>query len=709
MSSSGVRDTTPAPPGGTAPGADTAVTIGVAAIAGGAISLIIALVTGGAVTAEVIPGLPDSGPLTRWGLPVSTMARDLASALTLGLLVLAVFLLPLPAPEDKSEARPLGAQALGYVRAASWAALCWAAAAAATLVFQLSDISGLPPQEVMGNQLTSYAVSVSQGISLLLMILAATALALFCRTAESASSAAVLVVLAAAGMVPPVLTGHSASAGAHELAVAGLALHVLAIAVWVGGLAAVTFHGLRAGAQDAPVAAERFSRMALWAYAGVAVGGVASAVSRLYEPAQLFTTSYGLLILVKIALFAVLGAVGYVHRRATVPRITETAGRRLFARLAGVEIVVMAAAMALGAALSRTPPPPDDGGVPTPAESVLGFPMPPPISAQTLLTLWRPDLFFAVLVAVMGGLYIAGVVRLRRRGDSWPAGRLVAWLAGLLLMTAVLLSGVATYSMVLFSTHMVQHMLLSMMAPVLLVLGAPVTLALRALRPARRRGDRGPREWLNAFLNSRFSKVVTHPGVATPLFVFSPYVLYFTPLFGMLMSDHSGHVFMNVHFLLSGYLYYWTIVGVDPGPRRLHHLLRILLLLLAMGVHAFFGITIMMQTEPLAMSYYGQFDVPWADSVGEDQYAGGGVAWAIGEIPTLLVMLALLRQWAGDEERRERRRERHSRRGGSDDADMDAYNAYLQELDRRARAQEGPARAERPAPEAPAADQETPS
>ncbi|WP_067970558.1 cytochrome c oxidase assembly protein [Nocardiopsis trehalosi] len=670
------RDNSAAVRGGT----DTAIVIGVAAAAAGLIALIISLVAGGAVTAQVIPGLPDAGSLTRWGLPIAKTTMDFAGALTVGLLLLAAFLLP----ADKGV---LGSAAVGYVRAASWSALVWAAAAAATLVFQLSDLLGLPPGEVLGDQLTSYAGSVRQGIGLMFVILLATAVALFGRTAASGAGAIGLLAAALAGVVPPALTGHSASSGAHELAVTGLALHVLAISVWVGGLAAVTFHGLRAKADHAAVAARRFSTAAVWAWAGVAIGGAASAISRLYQPADLFTTSYGLIMVAKTVLFVALGAIGWWHRRATVPRLEESGGRRLFVRLAGVEIVLMSVTMGLAGALSRTAPPPPLDGTVDPVAELLGFPMPPPMTAQTLLTLWRPDLFFILAVALLGGLYAAGVVRLIRRGDRWPWIRVAAWAAGLVSMAAVLLSGVSTYAMVLFSTHMVQHMILSMLTPILLVLGAPVTLALRALKPAKRRGDRGPREWLNAFLQSRFSRVVTHPAVATPLFVLSPYAVYFTPLFAALMNDHLGHLVMSVHFLLSGFLFYWIMVGVDPAPRKIPYLLRIVLLLVVMGVHAFFGITIMMQSAPLAMEYYGQFDVPWSDGVAEDQYAGGGVAWAIGELPTLLVMITLLYQWFGDEERTERRRERHSRRGGSDDADMDDYNAYLQELDRRSRQQ----------------------
>ena len=663
-------------PASPAPRGEAAAIIAVAALAVCAVTLIVALVAGGAVTAQVIPGLPDAGALTRWGLPLSRTLTNLAGALTVGLLLLAAVLLP-------SAKGALSDQALGYVRAASWAALVWAAAAGARLVFELSNILGEVPADVIGNSLTSYAGQIAEGRALMATVLAATAVALFARTATAAWGALLLLAGALAGLVPPALTGHAAASGGHEMALTGLALHLLTMAVWVGGLAAVTFHGLRAAPQDAAVAVRRFSAIALWAFIGVAVSGVASALSRLYSLDQLYTTPYGLIMLAKVALFAVLGGLGAWHRRATVEGIASGGGRRLFVRLAGVELAVMGAVMGLATALSRTAPPQVDPSDVDPATAILGFPIPPPMSVQTLLTLWRPDLFFILLVAVLGGLYAAGVVRLRRRGDSWPWSRTVFWALGLAVIIACQLSGFATYSMVLFSAHMLQHMAISMLAPILLVLGAPATLALRALKPAQRRGDRGPREWLNVFLHSRYSQVVTHPAAATALFVLSPYALYFSPLFPTLMNSHVGHLAMTVHFLLSGFLFYWIIIGVDPGPRKVPFLLRFVLLLVVMGMHAFFGITIMMQSAPIAMDYYGQFTIPWSENVGADQYTGGGFAWAVGEIPTLLVTLALIRQWASDEERTERRRERHSRRDGSDDADLDAYNAYLQELERR--------------------------
>ncbi|WP_407659394.1 cytochrome c oxidase assembly protein [Lipingzhangella rawalii] len=648
-------------------------------------ALILALYLGGVLTAEPIAALPDAGPVTQWGLPISKQVLNLASVATVGLLLLAVFLLP-------SDRGVLAHRSETYVRAASWAALVWMLAAVATLVFQMSDLQAVPVLDVLGDQLTSYASSVPPGVALMVVILVTTAIALLARTTGSAGGALGLLALALFALMPPPLTGHASSSPFHELAISAVALHVIAIALWVGGLGALLYHGLRwhdDAEAHVPTAVQRYSRMALWAYIGVGVSGLASAASRLYGVQDLVSGSYGLLILAKALLFVLLGYLGWLHRTRTVPEISS--GRSAaFLRLAAVEVAVMAAVLGLSVALTRveTPEPPEAYTADA-MRAVLGFPMPPEPTWETMLTLWRPDLFFATLVVVAGGLYAAGVVRLFRRGDRWPWGRTISWFLGLLTIVAVKLTGVATYSVVLFSTHMIQHMVLSMLTPMLLVLGGPATLALRALRPAQRRGDRGPREWITVLLHSSGAYYLTHPLFVVPLFVLSTYGLYFTPLFGALMLDHIGHMAMSVHFLLVGYLFYWIIIGVDPLPTRMPHLMRILVLLVTMALHAFFGVAIMSLAQPLGMEWYGIFasDIPWLDDDGgvlEDQQSGGGIAWGLGEVPTLFVMLALLFQWRKDEERKERRRERHSKRGGSDDADMDAYNAYLARLNRQA-------------------------
>ncbi|WP_051943133.1 cytochrome c oxidase assembly protein [Streptacidiphilus rugosus] len=286
---------------------------------------------------------------------------------------------------------------------------------------------------------------------------------------------------------------------------------------------------------------------------------------------------------------------------------------------------------------------------------------------------------FLVLSVVLLVLYAAGCVRLWRRGDKWPVGRPIAWVLGLVTMVLVTCTGVGQYGMVLLSAHMMQHMVLSMLTPILLLLGGPITLALRALRPAAK-GSHGPRELLVALLHSRYVKVVSHPAFTIPLFIASLYGLYFTPIFDTLMKSEFGHFAMMVHFLAVGLVFFWPIMGVDPGPHRPGYVMRILELFVGMPFHAFFGVAIMMASGLMV----GTFAHPPA-SLGvdplSDQHLAGGLAWAFSEIPTAVVLIALTFQWAKSEERQSRRKDRAAERNG--DQELEAYNAYLARLEQR--------------------------
>jgi cytochrome c oxidase assembly factor CtaG/putative copper export protein len=664
-----------------------AAAVGLASLA----ALAIALVAGGAVREKVIIGLGDAGTLTRWGLPVSRLVMDLGGTLTVGVLLGAAVLLP-------SAKGILDPQAVRYLRGASWVAAVWAAGAAATLLFTVSDILGEPVATVAGgSQLSSYVGQLPQGTALMFVVLLAAVIALLARTASTPGSAAGLLVVALIALLPPPLTGHSAASPNHELAISGLAMHVTALAPWVGGLMLLAWHAAHRG-DHLGVAAGRFSRMALWCFVAVGVSGAANAVSRLPDPAELFTSDYGRLILTKVVLFTVLGLIGWQHRERTLPAVMAHNPKGYprppvsrkpwpFVRLAAGEIVLMAATMGVAVALARTAPPVavvDED----PVTGLLGFPMPPPLTIGRLCTMWRPDLFFAVLVAVLGGLYAAGLIRLRRRGDRWPAGRTVSWFAGLVTIVAVTMTGIATYSPVLFSAHMVQHMVLSMLTPIFLVLGAPVTLALRALKPAVIRGDRGPREWLTIILHSRALKFFGHPATATIIFMGSTYTLYFSQLFGYLMRAHVGHLVMLVHFMASGTLFFWVLIGVDPTPRKLPYIAKMLLLFVTMPFHAFFGIALMNLGRPLAAGWYTALHRPWGASVLHDQQTGGAIAWAFGEIPTFIVLIAMVFQWFFEDQRLTRRLERHADRADAVNADneLSDYNAYLASLDKRSEA-----------------------
>ena len=278
-------------------------------------------------------------------------------------------------------------------------------------------------------------------------------------------------------------------------------------------------------------------------------------------------------------------------------------------------------------------------------------------------------------------LYGWGVVRLLRRGDRWPAGRIVAFVAGVLSIALVMCTALNDYGMVMFSVHMVQHMVVSMVSPLLLLMGAPVTLALRAL-PTAGRGRKGPRELLVALLHSRYMRVITHPAFTIPLFIASLYGLYFTPLFDTLMGSRAGHVAMMAHFLAVGLVFFWPIMGVDPGPHRPGHLMRMLELFAGMPFHAFFGIALMMASGPMVESYKNPPASLGIDAL-SDQTAAGGIAWAFSEIPSVLVLLALLFQWYNSEQRQAKRLDRAADRDG--DKELEAYNAYLASLNARGR------------------------
>ncbi|GGK83370.1 MULTISPECIES: cytochrome c oxidase assembly protein [Streptomyces aurantiacus group] len=295
---------------------------------------------------------------------------------------------------------------------------------------------------------------------------------------------------------------------------------------------------------------------------------------------------------------------------------------------------------------------------------------------------WSADPFFLVACLVGLALYGWGVVRLVRRGDKWPVGRTVAFVVGVLTVLLVMCTGLNDYGMVMFSVHMVQHMVISMLTPILILLGAPITLALRALPVASRRGDKGPRELLLALLHSRFMRMISHPAFTIPLFIASLYALYFTPLFDFLMGSKTGHTVMMCHFLAVGLAFFWPIMGVDPGPHRPGYLLRMLELFAGMPFHAFFGIALMMASGPMVETYKNPPASLGIDAL-SDQNAAGGIAWAFSEIPSVLVLLALLFQWYRSEQRQARRSDRAADRDG--DKELEAYNAYLASLNARTR------------------------
>jgi putative copper resistance protein D len=306
---------------------------------------------------------------------------------------------------------------------------------------------------------------------------------------------------------------------------------------------------------------------------------------------------------------------------------------------------------------------------------------------------WHPQpipvlpLIFLILLVLYGW----GVVVLARRGVRWPIGRSLWWLAGVGSVLMVTATAVDGYGMELFSVHMIQHMVLNMLSPVFLALGAPVTLLLYVLPVGSGRQGR-IRRGLLRLLHTRGLAILMHPAMTFLLFIMSLYGLYYTPVFDYLMGTWWGHNLMLLLFLLIGFIYFWAVLGVDPSPRtykQRHHTLSgpvtsVLELAATAPFHAFFGVVVMMSTT-LLVRFYSMPMPGWQISPLADQATGGGIAWSFMELPTLLVLIALVMKWQKSDEHRTRAAERRQVRGG--DTGLAAYNAYLQTLNSADRVQ----------------------
>lgn len=628
----------------------------------------VGLVVAGGSYEVPLPGLPDPGPLVAWGTPVLRALTDVAAVATIGWLLAAAFLDP--AGRD-GVVSPAGRSDLRRGAAAS---AVWAVLALTSMLWELALVLGIPLSKALTPDIVStYANEIPTTRALLVMAVLATVVCFGAAISATTGSALgwLTVALVAAGL--PALAGHSSSLGDHALAMtAGLA-HAVAALVWIGGLFALAVHAAR---RDVPLErpVRRFSTLAVVAIVLVAASGLANAYTRLDNVGQLLTTGYGQVVLTKTALVLGLGAIGWVMRRRVIGTLGRASRAGVFARIAGLELLVMGIALGLGVALASSPPPRVEVLYDTYGESLLGFPYPPAPTFTNVAFGFRLDALFFTGCLVAAALYLAGAIRLHRRGDAWPVLRTVSWLTGLAIIAWTTNAGISVYAQVSVGQHMLQHMTMTMLAPIFLVMGAPATLGLRALRPAVGT-ERGPREWLVWFLHSWITRILTNPFYVFFVYVIGLYGLYFTPAFGWLMGSHAGHVLMQVHFIVSGYLFYWVLIGIDPRPRPLPYWSRLLLLLLALSVHGFFAVALMMGTQPLAVEWYGIVQPPWITDPLRDTLNGGQVAWGLSEIPSLIVLIVIAVQWARSDEREARRTDRQADRDG--DAELHAYNERL--------------------------------
>ena len=628
---------------------------------------------GGAFVAPVV-GLPDVGPLVRWGIPIVRAIHDLAAACTVGLLVVAATIIP----EARTTSRRITA-----ARYACASGVVWVVAGLVGLVFSFADLSGTRLTDPsFGAQFQTFVLQleflrvavISSGLALVVTIGAAVV-----RRRGAMVALAAISILA---MLPLALAGHAAGAASHDTAVNSLAVHLVSAVLWVGGLLALAILRPLLGTALG-VSVQRYSTLAGWCFIAVAVSGLVNAWIRVGSIDNL-ASGYGVLVILKVLALVALGLAGWRQRSRVVNRIAlDPLAGRLFARLAILELIVMGAAFALGAALSRSAPPIPDTppGTSEAAFALTGYRVPAgPLSGIDWFTVWRIDWLWFGLSVIAVALYLAGVWRMRDRGDHWPVLRTTGWVMGWAIFAWATCGAPGVYGPLLFSVHMVMHMTVAMAVPILLVLAAPVTLALRTLTP-RPDNTLGPRELLLALVHSRYLTVIGNPIVAAAIFFGSLIVFYFSPLFELALRTHTGHVLMTVHFLLAGYLFAWVLVGVDPGPRRWSPPLLLVILFGTISFHAFFGVALTTGTTLLAPTFFEGLHLPWPVDLLADQRTGGAVAWGIGELPTLVLALLVTMAWVRSDGAESKRLDRQADRDA--DAELKAYNAHLAKLSGR--------------------------
>ncbi|WP_435200626.1 cytochrome c oxidase assembly protein [Janibacter sp. GS2] len=617
--------------------------------------------------------LGDPGAFVRWSLPVLRTIHDAAAAVTIGALALAAFIVP-------ETTRTLRRRTLS--RLAGGAAIIWFLAGVGGILTTFASLAGLKLTDPSYlSQLTAFVWDLDNTRTGVISAALVAVVAVAAPLVRTKSALAWLSATSLLALLPLALSGHSSASVDHMAGVNALAFHLLAASLWVGGLVALLVIRPSLGSHLA-VTVRRYSSVAAWCFVLLVGSGLLASWINMGGLSGL-DSRYGVLLILKAVAAVLLGAAGWWHRSQIIAALDHGAkGATPFVRLALGEVVVMAAAMGLGAAVGRTPIPPSaqerpEGSI---VYDLSGYPDPGAPDSSSWLTAWQIDWLWLPVTIIAILVYVRWVLRLRARGDHWPMLRTISWVLGWLVFFYFTSGGPGVYGKVSFSWHMIEHMGVAMIAPLLMVPGAPLTLALRAL-PARKDKTLGPRELILATVHSSVMKVLANPIVAASLFFFSLAIFYYSPLFELALRTHTGHVLMMIHFLATGYMFTWVLIGVDPGPKRWEPLGLLVVLFVTISFHAFFGVVITQSPELLAENFFGRLDLPWLPDPLADQRKGGAIAWGVGEAPTLILAIAVAWQWMRSDSRETTRLDRRADRDG--DAELEAYNAGLAELNRR--------------------------
>ncbi len=653
-----------------------------------------------------LPGQQEHQPVVGFAAGILEWVALLAAIATLGSLLATALSYRHP---DRGARWRLTQQQYKYVISAGRWSLTWGLSCLILVLFNAADSNGVPLSYVLHGLGPTLAATQSAQAWLATAVVAL-AIALGCWLARSWQLVVGMVILALLATLPTVVTAQVSVGADHDFATDAAILFTLATAWWF----AATWAAVRVEDATRPATmnpgdlagtstAALVLRRARWAgVVGVSIAiptwlGI-GAFEQAGQPP--WESAYGWAVLALLFVLVVLAVRVVLRRRPSAP-VRSLSRSPMSGDLALVIVVI-----GLQAAMWRIYP--HRYVVPqTAAQNFLGYNVGKPPPLEDFFLPGRPNLLLTMITVAAVGLYLWGVWRVHKAGNHWPGGRLAAWLIGWAVMVVLLDSQMWKYSSATFGWHMVVHMTVNMGAPVLMVLGAPITLLFRATKVTRPGQPVGIRDATSEFLEWRPIQSLLNPMLVWLLFVGSLYVLYLTPLFGSAMRYHWAHQLMIVHFLVTGYLFNWLVIGTDRAPRPLPYIGRLGYVFAAMPFHAFFAVALLAGTITGA-NFFRSLNLSWLHNLAHQQQIGGQITWATGEIPLFIVIIALVWQWFREDQREARRKDR-AIDSGHDDS-LEAYNqmlAALAQRDRRSAAPQPPAPADerRPATE-PAEHQE---
>jgi putative copper resistance protein D len=592
--------------------------------------LVVVLAVSAGATPYVELGNADPGSLVRVGTPLLRFVVDLAATLCTGSLVFAACF------STRNTGGRLAADGYAAVRWAGRWALVWLVAALVLVPFDIGDTTGEPLSDVLPpSHLFGLLGALEEPRAWLVTTVVVLIVAVGTRVALRWPTTVALAGLSVFALLPPLVTGHASSDTGHDLATTALLSHVPAAAIWLGTLVALLAYAVRTRSVPLELG-RRYARLATGCWLVLLASGLVDGLL-LVPPSRLLSTTYGVLTVVEAGIAVVLGVLGLVARRVALNRLADGGSIGRLLGLVAAEAVLLIGGFALAVGQTHLPPPSFLGHPVTAQQTLLGYTLAGPPTVARLAGDWRVDLLFGPLAVLLAVLYLVG---LRRSRERWPVARTVCWLAGCVVLLVATSSGIGRYAPAMFSLHMAEHMLVSMSVPVLLVLGAPLTLLSRTASVPR----------LRAVFTSPVLRALTHPVVALVLFAGSPFAVYFTGLFDAAARFHWAHTVITVWFLGVGVLFAWVVVGVDPTPRSLPNLARLGMLLAAMPTDTVFAAVLMttrtvVGNGPAGDNMYSALALPWVHGLLSDQRAGGLIALIVTEVSLLAAVVFLVLRW----------------------------------------------------------------